>query len=194
MGVCQPKRDNVDDDGTVMVDVSDESTSLSINFERLKVDLNDDMVAPAFFIDSVDRISRYLLFKLADYIVNAYPPWHKYVFEETDIKSRKLLVRHDVAGQGHPVAKNGPGEDDFELNRGLPVTMDDEVVRRHYQDKRIAGNSNHDGDEMMRRYRFSVVITKLIEALYRRGYDLDGSFRTRVRESTRSVKGITRKW
>ena len=99
------------------------STSLSINFERLKVDLNDDMVAPAFFIDSVDRISRYLLFKLADYIVNAYPPWHKYVFEETDIKSRKLLVRHDVAGQGHPVAKNGPGEDDFELNRGLPVTM-----------------------------------------------------------------------
>lgn len=37
----------------------------------------------------------------------------------------------------------------------------------------------------MRRYRFSVVIAKLIEALYRRGYELDGSFRTRVREVNR---------
>lgn len=91
MGVRQPQRDNVDDDGAVMVDVSDESTSLSINFERLKVILIDDMVAPAFCIDPVDRISRYLLFKLADYVVNAYPPWQKYIFGETDIKRRKLL-------------------------------------------------------------------------------------------------------
>lgn len=45
--------------------------------------------------------------------------------------------------------KNGPGEDDFELSRGLPVTVDDEVVRRHYQEKHDAGNSNYDGDEMI---------------------------------------------
>lgn len=74
MEVCQPRRDDVDEEGTETIDVSDDSTSISINFERLKIDMNLDSVSPAFCIDPVDRISRFLLFKLADYVVNAYPP------------------------------------------------------------------------------------------------------------------------
>lgn len=89
-------------------------------------------------------------------------------------------IRHDVGG--HPVVRNGPNEDDFELNRGLPIVVDDEIVRQHFQEKHDAGNSKNDGDEMTRRYRFSVVTTKWIGALYRRGYELDGDFQTRVRE------------
>lgn len=63
--------------------------------------------------------------------------------------------------------KKGPGDDDFDLSRGLPITADDDddVARKHYQDKYEAEGSKFDGDEMLRRYRFSVVITKLVEAL-----------------------------
>lgn len=100
-----------------------------------------------------------------------------------DVTRRHLLrkgIRHDVQGSGHPIAKNGPGADDFELVRQLPVTVDEDTVRQHYQAKYEAGESDHDGEEMLRRYRFSVVISKLIEVLYR-GYILDGSFARRVR-------------
>ena len=66
--------------------------------------------------------------------------------------------------------KKGPGDDDFDLSRGRPITVDDDdddddVARKHYQDKYEAEGSKFDGDEMLRRYRFSVVITKLVEAL-----------------------------
>ena len=92
-------------------------------------------------------------------------------------------TRHDVQGKGHPVVVCGPTNDDFELDQGLPITVDDETVRQHYQDKHeaVPPTSRYDGDEMLRRYRFSVVITKLTEALYRLGYDMEGSFAMRVR-------------
>ena len=68
--------------------------------------------------------------------------------------------------------KKGPGDDDFDLSRGLHIIVDDDdddddddVARKHYQDKYEAEGSKFDGDEMLRRYRFSVVITKLVEAL-----------------------------
>ena len=35
--------------------------------------------------------------------------------------------------------KKGPGDDDFDLSGGLPITVDDDddddVARKHYQDK-----------------------------------------------------------
>ena len=106
------------------------------------------------------------------------------MFESNDIQRRQLLrdgIRHDVQGNGRPVIKNGPGPDDFELIRGLPVTVDDDTARQHYQAKFEAGTSKYDGNEMMGRYRFSVAITKIIEALYRRGYDMEVGFAFRVK-------------
>ena len=61
------------------------------------------------------------------------------------MKRRGLLkegIRHDAQGTGHPVIKNGPGPDDFELVRGLRATVDDETARQHYQAKYDAGTSN----------------------------------------------------
>ena len=50
----------------VVIDVDDERTSREINYERLKVDLADYSDPPAFCIDPDDRVSRYVLYKVAD--------------------------------------------------------------------------------------------------------------------------------
>ena len=179
----QPNVEGVDEHGTTMLE-EDESTSIAINYERMTRDLSNDRIEPAFCVDPNEKVSKYLLFKVAAQIVKAYPPWKKYVFECKDIKRRQNMrqgMRHDVQGSGHPVVVCGPNDDDFELDQGLPVTVKDEDVRRHFQAKHEANTSKYDGDEMLRRYRFSVVITKLTEALYRLGYDVEGSFGTRVR-------------
>ena len=66
------------------------------------------------------------------------------------------------------------------MERGLPVTVDDGTLRDFYEDRARAPGATLDAEERVRRYKFSVMVTRLIEALYRRGYDLAGEFRTRV--------------
>ena len=67
------------------------------------VNWQNDKVAPAFCIDPDDRISRYLLFKVANYAVGAYEKWKRYVLKETDLSRSKLLkkgLRHDITEEG----------------------------------------------------------------------------------------------
>ena len=167
-----------------VVDVDDEYTSTAVNFERLKVDLTEYNERPAYSIDPNDRISRYMLFKIADFVVNAYPPWYRFVFVETDKSRVDLLrkgVRHDITGDGHATLMSETGVDGFDMEQGMPKTIDDETAREYYQAKYEAGTSKYDGEEMMRRYRFSVVVSKLVEVLYRRGYDLEVGFKAQVK-------------
>ncbi len=170
--------------GDAVIDVDDAYTSTAINIERLKADLIEYSEKPAFSIDPNDRISRYMLFKIADFVINAFPTWYKFMFVETD-KSRAVLlskgIRHDITGNGHATMKSDTGVDGFDMERGIPTTVDDETARNHYQAKFEANTSKYDGEEMVRRYRFSVIITKLIEVLYRWGYDLEGEFKTSVK-------------
>ena len=132
--------------------------------------------------DPEDRITRFILFKIADFCVHQYGFWKKYVFDETDNGRAKLLadgVRHDITGTDHPVLRTGLGGP-FTLERGLPVTVDEGTLRDFYEDRAKARSATLDAEERVRRYKFSVMVTRLIEALYRRGYDLAGDFRTRV--------------
>ena len=164
-----------------IVDV-DESDSLEVNHERLKRDLINYNGEGLLNTDPEDRITRYILFKIADFCVHQYGNWRRYVFDETDNKRAKLLadgIRHDVTGTDHPVLRTGLGGP-FTLERGLPVTVDEDTLRAFYEDRAKAPGATIDAEERVRRYRFSVMVTKLIEALYRRGYDLAGDFRTRV--------------
>ena len=164
-----------------IVDV-DESDSLEVNHERLKRDLINYNGEGLLNTDPEDRITRYILFKIADFCVHQYGNWRRYVFDETDNNRAKLLadgIRHDVTGTDHPVLRTGLGGP-FTLERGLPVTVDEDTLRAFYEDRAKAPGATIDAEERVRRYRFSVMVTKLIEALYRRGYDLAGDFRTRV--------------
>ena len=167
-----------------VIDADDEFTSFAANQERMNIDLADYDEGSAFSVDPNERISRFILFKIADFVVNAYSPWHRFRFKETDktrVELMKQGVRLDITGAGHMMLLADPGVGGFDMENGVPKTVDDETARRHYQAKFDTGNSNFDGDEMLRRYRFSVVITKLLEALYRRGYDLDGEFKGMVK-------------
>ena len=115
--------------------------------------------------------------------MHQYGNWRRYVFDETDNKRAKRLadgIRHDVTGTDHPVLRTGLGEDHSLWKEGLPVTVDEDTLRAFYEDRAKAPGATIDAEERVRRYRFSVMVTKLIEALYRRGYDLAGDFRTRV--------------
>ena len=168
----------------VVIDVDDEYTSTAINFERIKVDLADYDDTPAYTIDDQSRTSRYLLFKVADFVVNAYPTWKKFVFEESDESRARLLrkgIRHDITGTDHPSMKADNGVDGFDMEQGIPKTVDDDIVRNHFQEKFENKMSKYDGEEMLRRYRFSVVVTKLLEVLYRRGYDFEEDFKKMVK-------------
>ena len=155
----QREDEATEDQQEAVNDVDDEFTSFAVNHERMKVDL-------------------------ADYVVNAYPAWYRFMFMQTDetrVKSLKEGVRHDITGEGHKVLTANPGVGGFDMTNGVPKTVDDDSAREHYQAKHEAGRSKYDGEEMLRRYRFSVVITKMLEALYRRGYDLDEEFKGKVK-------------
>ena len=163
-----------------IIDV-DESDSVMVNQERLKRDLINNG-GELHNTDPEDRITRFILFKIADFCVHQYEYWRKSVFDETDIGRAKLLakgVRHDITGTDHPVLRVGLGGP-LSLERGLPVTVDDGTLRDFYEDRARAPGATLDAEERVRRYKFSVMVTRLIEALYRRGYDLAGEFRTRV--------------
>ena len=166
---------------TEIIDV-DESDSVTVNHDRLKQDLVNYNGGELHNTDPEDRITRFILFKIADFCVRQYGYWKKYVFDETDNKRAKLLadgVRHDITGTDHPVLRTGLGGP-FTLERGLPVTVDEGTLRDFYEDRAKATGATLDAEERVRRYRFSVMVTRLIEALYRRGCDLAGEFRTRV--------------
>ena len=63
------------------------------------------------------------------------------------------------------------------------VTVSDETAYEHYRKAEAEGRTPNPPEENLRRYRFSVVINKLTETLYRLGYDLDkeGDFGAQVR-------------
>ena len=166
---------------TEIIDV-DESDSVTVNHDRLKQDLVNYNGGELHNTDPEDRITRFILFKIADFCVHQYGYWKKYVFDETDNGRAKLLadgVRHDITGTDHPVLRTGLGGP-VTLERGLPVTVDEGTLRDFYEDRAKAPGATLDAEERVRRYKFSVMVTRLIEALYRRGYDLAGEFRTRV--------------
>ena len=180
----QMEDETAEDQQEAVNDVDDEFTSFAVNHERMKVDLADYQENPAFSSDPNHRISRYVLFKLADYVVNAYPAWYRFMFMQTDesrVKSLREGIRHDITGDGHKVLTGNPGVGGFDMTNGVPKTVDDDSAREHYQAKHEAGRSKYDGEEMLRRYRFSVVISKMLEALYRRGYDVDEDFKGKVK-------------
>lgn len=179
----KPKVEGVDEHGTTFIE-EDESMSYAVNHLRLRADLSDDMIEECFCIDPHVKISNYVLFKVAQFMVKAYPAWKKFVFENNDISRRQAMqkgIRHDVQGSGYPFMMSKTDPNAFELEHGLPVTVEDDVVRDHFQAKYLEKSSKFDGEEMLRRYRFSVVIAKLTEALYRRGYKLDENFGMKVR-------------
>ena len=166
---------------TEVIDV-DESDSKMINHERLPQDLINYDGEVLHSTDPEDRITRYILFKIADFCLHQYGFWYRYVFEETDNSRARLLAegtRHDITGSDHPVLRTGLGGP-FTLERGLPVTVDDGTLHDHYENRANVPGATLDAEERVRRYKFSVMITKLIEALYRRGYDMAGDFKTRV--------------
>ena len=155
---------------------------MEVNQERLKRDLINYNAGGLLNTDPEDRITRFILFKIADFCVHQYENWRRYVFFETDNERAKLLaqgIRHDITGQDHPVLRTGLGGP-FTLERGLAVTVDEGTLRDFYEDRARAPGATLDAEERVRRYKFSVMVTKLIEALYRRGYELAGDFRTRV--------------
>ena len=117
-----------------IIDV-DESDSVVVNQERLKRDLINYNGGELHNTDPEDRITRFILFKIADFCVHQYEYWRKYVFDETDIGRAKLLakgVRHDITGTDHPVLRVGLGGP-LSLERGLPVTVDDGTLRDFYK-------------------------------------------------------------
>ena len=61
---------------------------------------------------------------------------------------------------------------------GLYITVSDQTAFEHYHGLHSRGGTQHLPDENLRRYRFSVVVNKLTETLYRLGYELekDGEF------------------
>ena len=63
------------------------------------------------------------------------------------------------------------------------VTVCDETAFEHYRKAYEEKMTNNPPDENLRRYRFSVVINKLTETIYRLGFDLDkdGDFGTQVK-------------
>ena len=175
--------EDIDEQGeeAEIIDV-DESDSVMINQERLRQDLINYNGGESYNIDPENRITRFILFKIADFCVHHFEYWRKYVFEETDNGRAELLakgIRHDITGEDHPVLRVRLGGV-FALERGLPVTVDDDTLRDFYQDRARMPGATLDAEERVRRYKFSVMVTKLIEALYRRGYDLGGEFRMRV--------------
>ena len=166
---------------TEIIDV-DESDSVMVNQERMRQDLINYNGGGLHNIDPEDRITRYILFKIADFCVHHFEYWRRYVFDETDNGRAKLLadgIRHDITGKDHPVLRVELGGT-FTLERGLPVTVDDGTLLDFYQDRAKMSRATLDAEERVRIYKFSVMVTKLIEALYRRGYDLGSEFRTRV--------------
>ena len=64
-------------------------------------------------------------------------------------------------------------EKKFLLENGLLVTVSDETALEHYRKRRQAQASLFEAEVMLRRYRFSGVINKLTETLYRLQYELD---------------------
>jgi len=74
-----------------VIDVDDEYSSFAVNFERLQVHLEDYPDHPAFTVDDQGSTSRFLLFKIADNVVNAYPPWKQFMFDNADQTRVDLL-------------------------------------------------------------------------------------------------------
>ncbi|MCV6575884.1 MAG: hypothetical protein OIF58_09130, partial [Cohaesibacter sp.] len=182
--LCETHKKKLDEHGNPVEEEEDEDTVLAIMQERFKKDLENDAVNSALNYDPIAKIGRFFLFKIADYVINAYTPWKKFVFLQSDkkkLESMKAGYRHDVTGGDQPFIMTGPNNDEYALDRGLPVTLDSNTVSQHFQSRHENKKSRSDGAEMARRYRFSVVITKLIEALYRRGHDLDGEFARMVK-------------
>ena len=113
------------------------------------------------------------------------------MMEKTDRQKREADAdgfRHDITGKGHPVEMqtvtvNGVEKQEPIYKDGLYITVSDEHALEHYRREFVAKRTEHQPEENLRRYRFSVVVNQLTETLYRLGYDLDkeGDFGAQVK-------------
>ena len=69
---------------------------------------------------------------------------------------------------------------------GLYITVSDQTAFEHYHKLHANSGTHHLPDEKLRRYRFSVVVNKLTETLYRLRYELEkeGKFGSQVKICT----------
>ena len=140
----------------------DEADSIMVNYERLSQDLINYNGGCAINTDPDEKISRYILFKIADFCAHHFGHWERYVFRETDNSRARLLARgcrHEITGENHPVVRVQLGGE-FALDQGLPVTVDDTTLYQFYHGRFTDGHSRIEAEEMMRRYKFGVVVTK----------------------------------
>ena len=184
-----------DDKGTETIVVEDDRDenildSIQVNYDRYPIDLSK-ISRPAYCTDVELKACRYLLFKLAKFTTDHFTTWKKHVLEKTDRQKREANAegfRHDITGKGHPVEMETVTVDGVERQEpiyqdGLYITASDERARDHYHNEFVAKRTDHPPEENLRRYRFSVVVNKLTETLYRLGYDLDkdGDFGAQVK-------------
>ena len=173
-----------------MEDGEDEMDSLQINYDRFPIDL-PNISKPAFCTDEELKACRYLLFKIAKFATDHFIPWKKHVLEKTDREKRATDsegLRHDITGRGHPIemttiTENGVEREEPIYKNGLYITVSDQTAYEHYNSLYLRKKTQNPPDENLRRYRFSVVVNKLTETLYRLGYELekDGDFGVQVR-------------
>ena len=184
-----------DDRGDVAIVVEDDREegamdSLQVNYDRYPIDL-PRINRPAYCTDVEMKACRYLLFKLAKFSTDHFSPWKKHVLDKTDRQKRETDtggLRHDITGKGHPMEMQTVIVDGVERQEpiykdGLYITVSDETALEHYRREQEANRTEHPPEENLRRYRFSVVVNRLTETLYRLGYDLDkeGDFGAQVK-------------
>ena len=184
--------DQAEEEAVVVEDdeEEDEMDSLQVNHDRYPIDL-PKISRPANCTDVELKACRYLLFKLAKYATDHFIPWRKHVLEKTDRQKRETDtggLRHDITGKDHAmemktVVKDGVEKKEPIYKDALYVTVSDETALEHYRKALEEGRTSNTPDENLRRYRFSVVINKLTETLYRLGYELDkdGDFGAQVK-------------
>ena len=174
-----------DDKGDEVVTVEDDREenildSLQVNYDRYPIDL-PKINRPAYCTDVELKACRYLLFKLAEFTTDHFIPWRKHVLDKTDRQKRETDtggLRHDITGKGHPIEMQTVTVDGVERQEpiykdGLYITVGDEHALEHYRREFVVGRTENEPEENLRRYRFSVVVNRLTETLYRLGYDLD---------------------
>ena len=183
--------DRVDDVEVMEIDDDeDEMDSLQINYDRFPIDL-PTISKPAFCTDVELKACRYLLFKIAKFATDHFVPWKKHVLEKTDRHKRSKGnegLRHDITGKDHPiemttVTENGVEREEPIYKNGLYITASDQTAYEHYHNLHLRGGTQNPPDENLRRYRFSVVVNRLTETLYRLGYEMekDGDFGIQVK-------------
>ncbi len=111
------------------------------------------------------------------------------MLDKTDRQKRETDTGGlNITGKGHPIEMRTVTVDGVEKQEpiykdGLYITVSDNYALDHYRREFVAGRTENEPEENLRRYKFSVVVNRLTETLYRLGYDLEkeGDFGTQVK-------------